>query len=427
MEPVPDLWEAPVATRPVAAVVDVPGSKSLTNRALVLAALAEGASRVERPLRARDTELMAAALRALGVGVADTASGGWLVTPARLRGPAEVDCGLAGTVMRFVPPLAALADGDVRLDGDPRARERPMGPIVEALRQLGVIVDDGGRAALPLVVRGTGAVAGGEVTLDASASSQFVSALLLAGPRFDDGVTVRHVGPAVPSRPHLAMTLAMLADRGVVAGETEPDVWRVEPGPIRAQDVALEPDVSNALPFAAAALVTGGRVLLHGWPQRSVYQPEAETRAVLRTLGARLTEAPDGLVVEAVGPVRGADLDLGRLGEQVPVVAALAALADAPTTIRGVAHLRGHETDRLAALARELTALGGDVVETADGLVITPRPLHGGMFRTYDDHRLATAAALLGLVVPGVLVEDVATTAKTFPGFVDRWLGMLAG
>ncbi|MCU0265444.1 MAG: 3-phosphoshikimate 1-carboxyvinyltransferase [Actinomycetia bacterium] len=417
-----ELWDAPVARGAVDATVTLPGSKSLTNRALVLAALADGPSTIGRPLRARDTELMAAALRALGTGVTDTAEDGWRVTPAPFRGPAQVDCGLAGTVMRFVPPLAALAHGDVTIDGDPRARERPMGPVVTALRQLGVAVDDGGRGALPFTVHGVGAVRGGAVTVDASTSSQFVSALLLVGARFTQGVTVRHVGPAVPSRPHIAMTMAMLRDAGVAADEPATDVWQVRPGPVRARDLLLEADIANALPFAAAALATGGRVRLVGWPRGSDYQPDAESRALLTALGARLEDTPDGLVVSAAGRPRGTDLDLRRLGEQVPVVAALAALAQSPTTIRGVAHLRGHETDRLAALTRELTALG-----TGDGLEIRPRRLHGGVFRTYDDHRLATAAAVLGLVVPGVQVEDVGTTGKTFPGFVTAWTAMVTG
>jgi 3-phosphoshikimate 1-carboxyvinyltransferase len=407
----------------VHAVVPVPGSKSVTNRALVLAALAEKPSLVRRPLRARDTELMASALRSLGTGISEV-DGDWRVTPGRLTGGADVDCGLAGTVMRFVPPVAALADGDVRFDGDARARERPMSVIVDALRALGVEVSDGGRGALPFTIHGRGRVPGGVVTIDASASSQFVSALLLAAPRFDKGVEVRHVGPPVPSQPHIDMTLELLDQQGAAVSTPAPDVWRVEPGPLRAWERMVEPDLSNAAPFLAAGLVTRGRVTVPDWPLDS-RQPGYWLPYLLGRYGARRREDSAGLTVTAGGGLHDLDIDLGDVGELTPVLAAVAALAEQPSRFRGIAHLRGHETDRLAALARELNGLGGDVEETPDGLVIRPRPLHGGVFRTYDDHRLATAAAVLGLVVPGVEVENVATTGKTLPGFVDMWRAML--
>ncbi|MGN6246488.1 MAG: 3-phosphoshikimate 1-carboxyvinyltransferase [Motilibacteraceae bacterium] len=423
------LWSAPVAPGPVRAVVDVPGSKSLTNRQLVLAALADGPSLLRRPLRARDTRLMAAALRALGVGVEDVEVPGdpepaWRVTPAPLRGDADVDCGLAGTVMRFVPPLAALAAGDVRLDGDPRARERPMGPVLQALRALGVDLDSTGLDTLPVTVHGRGRVPGGEVALDASASSQFVSALLLAGARYDTGVLVRHVGAPLPSRPHVDMTLAVLAERGVRWSEPEPDVWRVEPGPVRALDVVVEPDLSNAGPFLAAAAVTGGAVTVPGWPARTTQAGDAMP-GLLEALGAQVERGDGRLTVRGTGRLHGADLQMHDVGELVPTIAAVAALADSPTRIRGVAHLRGHETDRLAALVAELTGLGGDAEETEDGLVVRPAPLEGGVWRSYADHRMATAGAVVGLVVPGVQVEDVATTAKTLPDFPGMWAAML--
>lgn len=419
-------WPAPTATRPVVADVTLPGSKSLTNRYLVLAALADAPSRLRAPLRSRDTQLMAAALRSLGADVADAADGDWLVTPGPLRGGVDVDCGLAGTVMRFLPPLAALADGPVRLDGDPRARQRPMRPVVEALRGLGVDVEDGGRAALPLTVHGTGAVPGGTVVIDASASSQFVSGLLLAGARFDDGVTVVHEGEPVPSEPHLAMTVETLRDCGVVVDDAVRDTWRVEPGAVSALDVQVEPDLSNAAAFVAAAALTGGRVRVLGWPQWTT-QAGDRIRDVLDQMGADVSLDRDGLTVAGTGELYGVDADLHDAGELTPVVAALAALADSPTHLRGVAHLRGHETDRLAALASEINALGGDVAETADGLTVRPAPMHGGVFGTYDDHRIAHAGALLGLRVPGVQVENVATTAKTLPGFTSLWHRMLAG
>jgi 3-phosphoshikimate 1-carboxyvinyltransferase len=419
------LWPAPTASAPVRAEVVVPGSKSVTNRALLLAALGDGPARLRAPLRARDTVLMAGALRALGVEVVDDGTD-WVVSPAALRGPAEVDCGLAGTVMRFVPPVAALATGPVRVDGDPRARQRPMGALVGALRRLGVTVDDEGRGALPLTVHGTGTVEGGPVTMDASTSSQFVSALLLAGARYRRGVEVRHSGPPVPSGPHLAMTVQMLRERGVEVDDAEPDRWAVRPGPLRALDVEVEPDLSNAAPFLAAALVTGGSVRVPGWPARTTQAGDA-LRRLLPRLGARCRVDERGLTVDGTGRVVGADLDLREVGELTPVLLAVAALADGPSRLRGIAHLRGHETDRLAALAREVSALGGDVAETPDGLTVAPRPLHGGTFHTYADHRMAHAGAVLGLAVPGLLVEDVATTGKTMPDFVTLWQTMLAG
>jgi 3-phosphoshikimate 1-carboxyvinyltransferase len=435
----PGDWPAPHATGPVDGVARLPGSKSLTNRYLVLAALADGPSRLRRPLRSRDTLLMADALRAMGVELTSTApddgepagDADWtVVPPAHLRGgddqPLEVDTGLAGTVMRFLPAVAVLANGLVRFDGDEGARVRPMGPVLEALRRLGASVDDGGRSALPFVVRGAGRLRGGEVTLDASASSQFVSALLLAGARYDEGVTVRHVGPALPSRPHITMTVDVLRDRGVDIDDSVEDVWRVAPGSISPLDVDLEPDLSNAAPFLAAALVTGGRVHVPGWPQRTTQAGDG-LRDILDAMGADVTLDRDGLTVRGSGTVEGVDVDLHDAGELTPVVAALASLASSPSHLRGIAHLRGHETDRLAALSRELTALGGDVVETDDGLRIRPAPLHGGLFATYGDHRMAMAATVVGLVVPGVVVQDVETTAKTLPDFTTRWTDLLAG
>ncbi len=419
-------WTAPTATAPVRARVEVPGSKSLTNRLLVLGALADGPSRLRRPLRSRDTLLMAGSLRALGTRIADAGPDGadWLIEPRPLRGGVDVDTGLAGTIMRFLPAVAALADGDVRMDGDPRARERPMAPVLDALRVLGVEVDDEGRGSLPFVVRGRGAVPGGTVTLDASASSQFVSGLLLAAAHFDDGVIVHHVGKPVPSQPHIAMTVEVLRDRGVVVDDGEPDTWRVHPGPVSAFDLEVEPDLSNAAPFLAAALVTGGVVHVPGWPLRTTQAGDG-LRDILDAMGADVTLDHDGLTVTGSGSLEGVDVDLHDVGELTPVVAALAALAQSPSWLRGVAHLRGHESDRLAALARELTALGGDVTETDDGLRIRPAPLHGGRFATYHDHRMAMAAAVVGLAVEGVVVEDVETTAKTLPQFTQRWARLL--
>ncbi len=420
----PDSWSAPVATVAVDSDLRVPGSKSITNRALVLAALADAPSVVRRPLRARDSLLMAGALRALGAGVGDLGED-WAVTPAPLRGPATVDCGLAGNVMRFVPPVAALADGDVEFDGDPRARERPMGPMLHALAALGATIDDGGRNALPFAVRGRGGLPGGTVEIDASASSQFVSALLLAGARYDAGLALHHVGKPLPSLPHIEMTVAMLRERGVEVDDTDANTWRVAPGPIAAVEAEVEPDLSNAAAFLAAALVTGGRVRVLGWPAATT-QPGDRVREIFTMMGAHVRIDSEGLTVRGPEEIAGVDVDLHDAGELTPVLAAVAAVASEPSHLRGVAHIRGHETDRLAALATELVGLGGDVRETDDSLEIRPTRLHGGLFRTYDDHRMAQAAAVLGLVVPGVEVENVATTRKTLPNFVGMWTAMLS-
>lgn len=415
-------WPAPVAQTPVRATVALPGSKSLTNRALVLAAQAREPSTLLAPLRSRDTELMAGGLRSLGVTIDDSGDD-WHVVPAPLRGPAEVDVGNAGTVMRFLPPLAALADGPVGFDGDPRARERPLAPVVRALRDLGVVVE-AEQDRLPLTVHGRGWVLGGTVVIDASQSSQFVSALLLAAPRFADALEIRHEGARLPSGAHIDMTVTMLRLAGAIVEHVDHHTWRVEPGPVHVGRYAIEPDLSNAAPFLAAALVTDGEVTIPGWPMHTTQAGDA-LRQILEAFGAAVTLHEDGLTVTGPARLRGVDLDLGDVGELAPVVAAVAALADSPSRLRGIAHLRHHETDRLSALRTEINRLGGDVGETDDGLTIRPKPLHGGTFTTYDDHRLATAAAVIGLVVPGVVLSDVDTTAKTLPGFVGLWTAML--
>ncbi len=430
----PPDWAAPLAAGPLDATVVLPGSTSLTNRYLILAALASARSRLRAPLRSRDTLLMADALRTLGVRIADVPAEGepagsvddWLVTPPEhLRGDVTIDCGLAGTVMRVLPAVAALADGPVRLDGDPQARVRPMAPVVDALRVLGATVDDtGGR--LPVTVHGQGGMPGGSVTMDASASSQFISALLLAGARYDEGVTVHHDGKPVPSEPHIIMTVETLRDAGAIVDDSEPNKWRVEPSEINALDVSVEPDLSNAGPFVAAALVAGGTIRVPGWPQHTTQAGDL-LREILDTMGADVRLDRAGLTVVGGDELVGIDIDLHDAAELTPTVAALAALASTPSWIRGVAHIRGHETDRLAALTAELSALGGRVTETEDGLRIAPASLHGGRFRSYHDHRMATAGAIIGLRVPGVTVEDIGTTRKTLPDFVGLWQGMLSG
>ncbi|MDF9815537.1 3-phosphoshikimate 1-carboxyvinyltransferase [Streptomyces sp. SPB162] len=427
------LWPAPVAPGPVDATVTVPGSKSVTNRALVLAAHASEPGWIRRPLRSRDTVLMADALRAMGVQIdeqVNTVGGGevWRVIPAGLRGPARVDVGNAGTVMRFLPPVATLADGPVRFEGDPRAYERPLQGVIDALRTLGARIDDEGRGAMPLTVQGAGSLSGGTVTIDASSSSQFVSALLLSGPRFNQGLELRHTGRALPSLPHIRMTIDMLRLAGGKVDSPqdggEPNVWRVAPSALLGRDLTIEPDLSNAAPFLAAALVTGGRVTVPDWPERTT-QPGEALRELFTRMGGvcELTEL--GLTFTGTGRILGITADLHEVGELTPVIAAVAALAESESVLSGVAHLRLHETDRLAALVTEINGLGGDATETEDGLRIRPRTLHGGVFHTYEDHRLATAAAVLGLAVPGVQVENVATTAKTLPEFPELWTEML--
>ena len=406
------------------AVVRLPGSKSLTNRALVLAALSQGPSVVRSALRSRDTLLMAGALASLGAEV-DSSSDDWAVVPGPLQGDVSVDCGLAGTVMRFVPPVAALAAGPVHFDGDPHARTRPMGSVLRGLRGLGAVVDDGDRGVLPFTVLGRGSLRGGQVTIDASASSQFVSALLLSAARYDEGVDVRHDGKPLPSLPHIEMTVAQLRLHGVEVDDTDANRWRVVPGDVRAVDVRVEPDLSNAAPFLAAALVTGGRVRVPGWPSPTTQAGDA-LREIVTLMGGTAELDADGLVVTGTGELSGIDYDLHDVGELTPAVAALCALARTPSHLRGVAHIRGHETDRLAALARELSALGGDVQETPDGLDIAPARLSAGTFHTYADHRMAHAGVILGAAVPGIEVEDVATTSKTFPDFADFWSARFA-
>jgi 3-phosphoshikimate 1-carboxyvinyltransferase len=414
--PVSGPWRAPSAPGPVHAEVTLPGSKSLTNRALVLAALADGPSVVRRALRSRDTVLMAGALSALGTRI-DTSGADWRVEPGALTGGVAVDCGLAGTVTRFVPPVAALADGEVAFDGDPHMRNRPVGEVLAALRALGVRVD-GDR--LPFTVTGAGHVPGGTVVLDASGSSQFVSALLLAGARFDAGVDVIHDGKPVPSQPHLDMTVALLREHGVDVDDSEPSRWRVAPGPVKPVDHLIEPDLSNAAPFLALAAVTGGTVTVRDWPRATTQAGDA-LRDLLGRMGCTVTLGDPGLTVTGPDRLEGLDADLHDVGELTPVLAALCALSAGPSYLRGIAHVRGHETDRIAALATELRALGADVTEHPDGLELRPATLHGELFHTYADHRMAHAGAVLGAVVDGVELDDVAATGKTFPDFPDAW------
>jgi 3-phosphoshikimate 1-carboxyvinyltransferase len=368
---------------------------------------------------------MIEALRSLGTKIEAVNGSDLLITPTQLLGPAKIDCGLAGTVMRFVPPLAALAIGDIAFDGDEAARRRPMHTTISSLRALGIDVEDEGREALPFTVHAISKVRGGEITLDASASSQFVSGLLLAAARFEYGLTLRHVGKHLPSLPHIEMTMDTLANRGVRVSNPEPTVWRVEPGEIAGGTIDIEPDLSNAGPFLAAAMVAGGTVKVLGWPAKTT-QVGNEFDGILQRMGASIHRDSSGLTITGTGQIHGIDIDLSIGGELTPVIAALATLADGPSRISGVAHLRGHETDRLAALATEINRVGGIARETEDGLEIEPGTLHGARWHSYEDHRMATAGAIIGLRVAGILVDDITTTAKTMPNFADLWAKMLS-
>lgn len=427
-------WRAPFAERPVDATLTVPGSKSLTNRYLILAALADGPSKLRAPLHSRDSALMIEALRQLGATITEVPGDGAYgpdlditpIAPDAAAADTSIDCGLAGTVMRFVPPVAALHRGRSAFDGDPHARNRPMGTIIEALTGLGVAVSapDGGPASsLPFSVQGTGEVRGGHLVIDASASSQFVSALLLAGARFTEGLHLEHVGKPVPSLDHINMTVAVLRGVGVAVDDSVPNHWVISPGPIRAFDQRIEQDLSNAGPFLAAALATRGTVRIPNWPAGTTQVGDL-WRGILATMGATVTLEHGTLTVSGGPEIKGGDFD--ETSELAPTVAALCALATGPSRLSGIAHLRGHETDRLAALVAEINRLGGDAEETPDGLIIRPAKLHGGVVHSYADHRMATAGAILGLAVPDVEVEDIATTAKTMPGFPQLWGAMLS-
>jgi 3-phosphoshikimate 1-carboxyvinyltransferase len=415
-------WLAPSTQSPLSATISLPGSKSLNNRELVLSALANKPTTLLDPLKSRDSSLMIAALRKLGTKI-DESDNFVRIEPQPLTGPAAIDCGLAGTVMRFVPALATMATGQIDFDGDLAARSRPMKTTVDSLRALGVSVEGEG---LPFAILGTGKVAGGEIEIDASASSQFVSGLLLVGARFKNGLTISHVGEHLPSMPHIDMTIDCLQKRGVSATKTGASSWRVEPGEISGGEIKIEPDLSNAGPFLAAAMVAGGQVTIRNWPA-STTQVGDDFDGILQRMGAKIERVDGNLVISGTGKISGIDIDLSTGGELTPVIAALAALADSKTTIRGVAHLRGHETDRLSALVNEINSIGGDATETKDGMIINPATLRGGLWRTYEDHRMATAGAIIGLRVPGIEIEDITVTSKTIPQFVALWDKMLEG
>jgi 3-phosphoshikimate 1-carboxyvinyltransferase len=375
---------------------------------------------------------MVAGIKSLGIGIEESfieVNGhqelAWKVTPGPIIGGSRIEVGNAGTVMRFLPPFAALANGEVAFDGDPRSYERPLGPVIKALEELGVSIDHENRYSLPLVLRGNGQIKGGKLTIDASTSSQFLSALLLVAPSFTDGIVVQHQGSKLPSMPHIEMTVEMVRKfGGTVDVDSKQQTWSVKPSQLHGCDVVIEPDLSNAAPFLSIAMVCGGSVTIADWPSATT-QPGDQLRTILTSMGASVAINEKGLTITGNGQIHGIDIDLHDVGELTPSIAALAALADSPSYLRGIGHLRLHETDRLAALTKEINALGGDVVEEETALRINPAPLHGGIFHTYDDHRLATAGAVLGLVVKDVEVENIETTRKTLPDFPGLWRSLL--
>jgi len=428
-------WSAPfrsgltAASKPISATVTIPGSKSATNRALILAALATTPSRIRKPLSSRDTDLMVKGLQSLGCKVEQikTDQGfDYQVTPGKLSGPTQIDVGNAGTVMRFLPPIAALATGLIHFDGDERSHQRPIGPVLSALEQLGVSVEHNNKYKLPITINGAGKIKGGTVEIDASASSQFVSALLLVAPATQEGITIKNIGPSLPSAPHIEMTIQMLEKFGATVQRTASS-WSVKPCQLIGQDLVIEPDLSNAAPFMAAAMICGGSVQVSDWPL-STTQPGDQLRSIFTKMGAKVELNASGLTITGSGKIDGIDIDLGDVGELTPSIAAIASLATTPSALRGISHLRLHETDRLSALANEINNLGGSVTEGPGDLIIKPGKMNASqIFRSYEDHRMATAGAIIGLAVEGVIVENIETTRKTLSDFPGMWQAMLDG
>jgi 3-phosphoshikimate 1-carboxyvinyltransferase len=428
-------WSAPFrggltsVGEPINAKISIPGSKSATNRALILAAIAKTPSRLRKPLSSRDADLMVKGLQSLGCKIDEikTDQGfDYQITPQKLSGPTQIDVGNAGTVMRFLPPIASLATGLVHFDGDARSHERPLEPVIKALEQLGASIEHGNKYRLPLTINGSGEIKGGVVDVDASASSQFISALMLLGPATKNGLIIKNIGNSLPSMPHIEMTIQMLRQFGATV-EVGENSWTVISSDLLGQDLTIEPDLSNAAPFMAAAMICGGSVEILDWP-KSTSQPGDQLRDIFAKMGARIEQSNDGLEIFGSGKINGIDIDLHDVGELTPSIAAVAALASSPSTLRGIAHLRLHETDRLAALANEINNLGGDVTEGPGELLIKPAKLVASqIFKSYEDHRMATAGAIIGLAVKDLIVENIETTKKTLPDFSGMWQEMLNG
>ena len=404
---------------PVDATVTLPGSKSITNRALVCAALADGPSVLTGVLDADDTVAMVEALRALGVDVDRTGDAELTVGGGGPRHGAAVDARQSGTTARFVLPLLALAEGPSSLDGDEQLRARPMGPSFDALRAAGARVEEQqGAGHLPVTVAGP--LRAAALSLPGDASSQFLSGLLLSGPATSEGLELTITTDLV-SRPYVDMTVAVMeafgaeVDHQVSGGR---DVWHVAPRPYRPSRYAIEPDASAASYAWGAAVATGGRVTVPGL-SRHALQGDVAFADVLARMGAEVTWHDDAVTVAAGARLVGVDVDMEPISDTVPTLAALAALAEGPTTIRGVGFIRAKESDRIAGPVAELRRCGVDAEATDDGMVIRPRPLRPATFETYRDHRMAMAFAVLGLVAPGMAVRDPGCVAKTFPGYWD--------
>jgi 3-phosphoshikimate 1-carboxyvinyltransferase len=410
---------------PIDAGVAVPGSKSITNRALLIAALAGGRTTLRGALHSDDTRYMAGALRALGIAVEEDADRARFVVdglggrfPATV---ADLDVGASGTAARFLTAALTLGRGRYTLDGVPRMRERPIQPLLDALHQLGAgarsLHDNG---CPPVVVEAAG-LAGGTCAVRGDISSQYLSALLMVGPRGAGGLTVRVEGELV-SRPFVDLTMAVMRHFGA-AVRKEQGRFLVPPGHYAARDYAIEPDATAASYFFAAAALTGGRVRVEGLGRDSM-QGDLAFVDVLGRMGCAVERGERSVTVSGPSRLAGIDVDLGAISDTAQTLAALAPFAAGPVTLRNLAHTRHQETDRLAAVAIELRRLGGRVDERPDGLTIHPAELHGGTVQTYGDHRMAMSFALLGLRVPGIRIADPGCVAKTFPDYFERFAAL---
>lgn len=411
------------AAGPVEAEVTLPGSKSYTNRALVLAALADGVSTLRAALFSEDTAVMAESLRRLGISVAEdsealtfTVEGKGGIIPADR---AELFVGNSGTTARFLTAMLALGQGEYLLDGVPRMRQRPIQPLLDALRQLGVdAASVTGSGCPPVRVRASG-LAGGKVRLPGNLSSQYLSALLMVGPCTRLGLEIEIQGDLV-SKPYVDLTVQAMQAFGAAVG-CEGYRRFVVPGGqrYRARDYTVEPDASAASYFFALAAATGGRVRVRNLGARSA-QGDVRFVDVLERMGCRVLREPDSITVQGPPSLRGIEVDMNAISDTVQTLAAIAPLASGPVVIRNVAHIRHKETDRIHALATELRRLGVVVDEFPDGLAIYPSLVRPGTVQTYDDHRMAMSFAVLGCRVPGITIENPGCVAKTFPDFFQR-------
>ena len=417
-----DFFQAPKADSPIMGEIRIPGSKSLTNREIFLSAIASGVSVLKKPLISRDSELMLNAIKQFGAEV-EIKPGQISISPAKFESKAEIHCGLAGTVMRFVPLMATLNTQETVFMADKEANSRPLGAIFDALDQLGVGYQKSS-ANFPFTISAAGSVKTEEVIIDASKSSQFVSALMLVAARFEHGLIITHQGSSLPSLPHIEMTVDSLQNRGVKVEALSATSWQVHPSTIQAREMVIEPDLSNAGPFLAAVMVAGGELEILDWPE-STTQVGAQYLKLLGSMGAEFEKTINGMKIRSSGEIRGINADLSEAGELTPTIAALATLASTPSRLSGIAHLRGHETDRLKALSTEIKRIGGECEETEDGLVISPKKLTGGQWFSYHDHRMATAGAIIGLAVD-IEIENIQTTAKTMPDFEKLWMETIA-